>query len=528
MSLATCIVFYNKNADYKAYAAGCGNVFSPLPSWLTSRIDRNKGTYIQVANETGVPWEMLAAVHYRETNNARLNPWNGQGIYQLYSTGSNYPYSPNEVSDSEFLSQTRTAANFIQGKASLSSTRTSLVTPRKLNSNENDLNLIKNTLFSYNGRASVYADQSQNLGFNRTSQPFEGSPYVMNMFDCKRSSMGLITKDNGPLDGTDTRLGAFTLYARLKSDDFWKSLIVENLPGCSEATNTNLVCVWRAENTSTGGQFLTTSYSERNTLVAMGYSYHNTAFFGINPVARNPGNIPVYQLKKSSGATFLTTSDNERNILRTAYGYQDDGIAFYADPSGSNSGYPVYRLYSSARDSHLWTASELERNNLVSSGLYASEGTAFTSISSVRQETAAKSGQQLIYRFSSMPGNSHFWTSDVNERDAMIRAGYRYEGVAWSASSDMTSSPVYRLYSSIMKKHLYTTDNNERRVLSETSSWKDEGVAYYSSPNSTSKPIYRLYSPITKNHLLTSDAYEKQVLTGNGTFRDEGVAYYAY
>lgn len=55
----------------------CGDVYDPIPGWLSTRINENKSVYQQVASEKGVPWEVLAAVHYREFNNAVSNPNNG-------------------------------------------------------------------------------------------------------------------------------------------------------------------------------------------------------------------------------------------------------------------------------------------------------------------------------------------------------------------------------------------------------------------------------------------------------------------
>lgn len=307
-------------------------------------------------------------------------------------------------------------------------------------------------------------------------------------------------------------------------NDWFGSTHLVTLPGCNEATNTALTCVWRLRDMS-GRRLQLTSVAERNQLVnSGGYAFEGTSFFGHVNIAPKPGNIAVHRLVSPAGTNLLTTNSTERNSLVTN-GWQNKGVDFYADPSGSNSGYPVYRLYSSSLGSHVWTTNTTDRANLIAAG-YTSEGTAFTAISSVRQEKAPPSGKYLVYRFSGMPGNSHFWTTAVGERDSMIRAGYRYEGVAWHSSVSSTSVPVYRLYSPSMRKHLYTTSAHEKNTLSNTSSWKYEGVSQYMSPSPTSKPIYRLYSPITTQHLWTSDKYEHDALVRKGTFRSEGVAWY--
>lgn len=295
------------------------------------------------------------------------------------------------------------------------------------------------------------------------------------------------------------------------------------IPGCDEATNTSYSCVWKLRHQS-GKQMLLTSVAERNALLAEGYSYEGKAFFGNNSVAPMPDNIPVYRLVAPNGSNLLTTDSNERNVLKNA-GFTDKGIDFYADPPASNSGYPVYRLYSASLGAHAFTASTAERTQMLASG-YTNEGVAFAAVSPIKRERAAPAGKLLVYRFSSMPGNSHFWTTDINERDTMIRARYRYEGVAWQSSATATAKPIYRLYSPGMQKHLYTTDTNERNTLSQTGSWRYEGISQYMSPTPTASPVYRLYSPITNNHFWTTDAYERDTLVRVGTFRSEGVGWY--
>ncbi|HSX04850.1 MAG TPA: hypothetical protein VLF69_00030, partial [Candidatus Saccharimonadales bacterium] len=208
----------------EAATADCSDVFTPLSSFVTDGVAANKTFYLQVMNATGVPWELLAAIHYRETNFSHSNPANGQGIFQ-FSGGVGGPYPPGAVSDTEFLRQLTYMANRIQTDYALrNSPNPASVTPRALVANEQDINLVKNTLYSYNGRATVYANQATQFGYNATTQPYEGSPYVMNRFDCARARMGIITQDFGTIDGTDTRYGTFTLFARLQSDAYWLSM----------------------------------------------------------------------------------------------------------------------------------------------------------------------------------------------------------------------------------------------------------------------------------------------------------------
>jgi hypothetical protein len=128
-----------------------------------------------------------------------------------------------------------------------------------------------------------------------------------------------------------------------------------------------------------------------------------------------------------------------------------------------------------------------------------------------------------VYRFGNMPNNTHFWTKDTYEKDSMVRDGYRHEGLGWRVSPDPTPFPVYRLYNSSIRQHLFTQDSWEVHILTTSAGWQTEGIAWYST--TAGDPVYRLYSPINHEHFFTTDSHERSVLIANGTFKDEGVAW---
>ena len=507
----------------------CSDVYAPLPQWIQSAVASNKTFYLTESTATGVPWEMLAAIHYRETNFSHSNPSNGQGIFQFVN-GDGGPYPPGPVSDANFQQQLNYMAGRIQADYVF---RGSLAyTHRALTSTETDDFRIQDTLYSYNGRSSQYAQQGTQYGFNASTQPYEGSSYVMNMFDCARANMGIITQDNGGIDGVDTRYGTYTLYTRLKNDSYWQSrydFLGTNthlsLPGCPQATNTTLACIWKLRQLGTDLPAIAATIPQRDTLITYGYVLDGTDFYGNNPIAPQPGNIPVYQITGSDGLPFYTTDANEKNTLISSYGYTDQGIAFYADPAGSNAGYPVYRLYSPTLGKHVWVGSIAEVQQLGRSG-YVSEGSPFSSISSMRQETPTSAGKLLVYRFYIAQTHSHFWTTDIYERDSMIGTGYTYEGVAWNSSADSSDAPVYRLYAPSINQHLYTTDANEKNILAGSGRWTYEGISEYVSKTANGQPVYRLYAPSLGVHQYTADSYERSVLLSSGNWNDEGVAWY--
>lgn len=178
-------------------------------------ISQNQPVYQQAADQVGIPWQMLAVIHLRETGLKRENPSNGQGVYQFYDQhGGPYPAGP--VSDTEFLRQSVLAAEFIKNAASANYSSNRYLTASA------DSNTLKDTFFSYNGRAAVYAQQAARLGFSAASQGYEGSPYVMNKADVQRdpdrnpTGWGQIKRDHGPIEyPANSDYGAFVEYAAL-------------------------------------------------------------------------------------------------------------------------------------------------------------------------------------------------------------------------------------------------------------------------------------------------------------------------
>lgn len=182
-------------------------------------IRQNQPTYQQAAQQADIPWQMLAIVHLRETGLKVANPDNGQGIYQFFDRHGG-PYAPGPVSPAEFLRQTILAAQYLKGKASANYSAN-----QTLSTETNDANTIKDTFFSYNGRAAVYSQQAANLGFNQSTQGFEGSPYVMNRADAKRDPIALganertwgqIKTDGGGIEyPANSDYGAYVEYAAM-------------------------------------------------------------------------------------------------------------------------------------------------------------------------------------------------------------------------------------------------------------------------------------------------------------------------
>ena len=129
-----------------------------------------------------------------------------------------------------------------------------------------------------------------------------------------------------------------------------------------------------------------------------------------------------------------------------------------------------------------------------------------------------------LYRLYNPNSGEHFYTSSAFERSHLIGAGWRSEGIGWTAP-ESSSSPVYRLYNPNAGDHHYTMSAYERDSLVKVG-WRYEGIGWYSD-DAKAVPLYRLYNPNARAgaHHYTASAYERDSLVRAG-WRDEGIGWY--
>jgi hypothetical protein len=187
---------------------------SPLLKLSEAQIERIrqvKPVFEKVEKLTGVPWQALAAVWYRESFSVTppktpggpfqfdpvLQPVTIRNLLSIFtslSTDEIQQYARKGVND--FETGALCAACWLRLKTK------PIITPRV--SDE----VIKDAFYGYNGRAYGSADKS---------------PYVMNGFDAKHTNMllrGTIPDGHGGRKRVviiDKRPGAFTVYTQLKS-----------------------------------------------------------------------------------------------------------------------------------------------------------------------------------------------------------------------------------------------------------------------------------------------------------------------
>lgn len=134
---------------------------------------------------------------------------------------------------------------------------------------------------------------------------------------------------------------------------------------------------------------------------------------------------------------------------------------------------------------------------------------------------AIPKGTYDVYRLYNANTGEHFFTSDAKERDNLVKAGWKSEGVGWKGAD--TGAIVYRMVNPNSGHHHFTLSNNEAQNLIK-SGWKWEGSNFASARDG--KPVYRLYNPNSGLHHLTTDKVERDSLVKTG-WKDEGVAFYA-
>ena len=75
------------------------------------------------------------------------------------------------------------------------------------------------------------------------------------------------------------------------------------------------------------------------------------------------------------------------------------------------------------------------------------------------------------------PGGDHHYTMSVGERDALVKAGWRSEGVGWYSGGKVKVLRQYNRYAKT-GTHNYTTDPREDAALVKAG-WRAEGVGWY-------------------------------------------------
>ena len=97
-------------------------------------------------------------------------------------------------------------------------------------------------------------------------------------------------------------------------------------------------------------------------------------------------------------------------------------------------------------------------------------------------------GTHDVFRFYNAATHDHFYTTDVAERDSILRnlPSYSYEGAQWSTpDAGAHTLDVFRFFNPTTGDHVYTTDLVERdAIIRNLPSYRYEGIAFeaYATP----------------------------------------------
>ena len=140
-------------------------------------------------------------------------------------------------------------------------------------------------------------------------------------------------------------------------------------------------------------------------------------------------------------------------------------------------------------------------------------------------ESEAANATTMLYRLYNKWTHEHLFTTDKDEYDTLVAAGWTGEENAGMVAVNQGKG-VYRLYNPNTGEHHYTTDENELAACVKAG-WVNEGIKFHSVQNGTVS-VYSMYNPYEKKfyHHYTSDPDEIAKMVKAGWVKEE-IKWYA-
>jgi len=228
-------LYYNVEDNFCAPSSSALLTGGDLDTASLEKIRTLLPVYEKHAKRIGIPWQILAAKHYRETGLSLNNPANGQGVWQLYSlvTGGSqfFPENPN-VSVEEFDRQTGIMVDWFFVGNKLEKARSHTLTELQyIFTTYNGWGGVAKKLAFYNAkRAGVSVDELN------SDELLNWNAYSMNQYDSQHADMIAKVKDDSisvaeasaaaqrlidtgssgdPRIGTNKAIGAVPIYLKL-------------------------------------------------------------------------------------------------------------------------------------------------------------------------------------------------------------------------------------------------------------------------------------------------------------------------
>lgn len=147
-------------------------------------------------------------------------------------------------------------------------------------------------------------------------------------------------------------------------------------------------------------------------------------------------------------------------------------------------------------------------------------------------------GRVPVYRFYNIAGLEHFYTSNVGERDLLIKqfgSNFIYEGTIFYAYPIEGANlfPVYRLVDLARNLHIYTANPAERDGLRQAfPSVQLEATAWWgqAAPGNGAVPVYRFRNRTVGTYFYTASPAERSYLNANMSqqYVEEGIGFYVW
>lgn len=196
--------------------------------------------------------------------------------------------------------------------------------------------------------------------------------------------------------------------------------------------DSNLVTVINGDSSTFGDR----NYSFTYTPTASGTFYldvySGSSGTGSYAVTASTIGNPVYRFfDKIYGSQFLTSSSSERDtIISTRPDLSYEGVGLQAATTADAKASPVYRFFDTHYGTHFYTANAGERDTIQSTRTDLTyEGTGFS------EYLAQQANSTAVYRFFDSNRGTHFFTANATERATIIttRSDLIPEGIAFYA-----------------------------------------------------------------------------------------------
>ena len=124
--------------------------------------------------------------------------------------------------------------------------------------------------------------------------------------------------------------------------------------------------VYRFRNSANGAYLLTSSTTERDTVLKLSSWSLEGAAFKAHTSNLVPGLSPVYRFRSDAGGYFYTISQSEKDaVVAGIPSYHYEGIAWYAKSAPAGNALPLYRFYNNNNGTHFFTASQAEKDYVI-------------------------------------------------------------------------------------------------------------------------------------------------------------------